>query len=143
MNRNDFYREEFATLHMVSDRYIRELFSIERFAVSGTVIVYAWLLVQPDNRVPNLAWYIPLIFGLLGAIRSYAVGRRLELISNYLKNIEDAVLSADEKNSEAGRFLGWERYWRARRKPVSVISSGAIFWIFLLGVQKCAPFFIS
>src|SRR5512132_1111533 len=129
MNRVDFHFKEFDALHAEANRYVREQFALERYAVAGTVAVYAWLLANNTSNVPMIAWYIPLIFTILGVVRSLSIGYQLKCLSDYLRHIEMSG--------------GWEGHWRRRRGPWLIIASAAIFWILVLGIQIFAICYLA
>lgn len=131
----EFYLKEFDSCRAQADRYIRELFTLERY----TVAVYAWLFTNNENPMIIAEWYLPLFFGLLAAFRSLAIGWQLVCLSGYLKQLEELLLKHQKNLDENSPELGWENYWRKSRGTRLVTASAVLFWVILLFIQIAAP----
>ena len=135
IDRNDFHLTEFETLHSESGRYIKELFSLERYVVAGTIAVYAWLIVNPSNDLPTIAWCLPLIFGFLGILRSIAIGFQLKCLSKYLRTVEKSFIRISTSKHGDDHPVGWECFWRAQKGQKRIVWSAITFWSILLVFQ--------
>ncbi len=82
---------------------LKELWSLERFALGGAAAIAAWLLTHRKG-VPTAGWWLPLVFLLICAGRAAAAVYHLGFrTSKYLITIEKYYLPPEG---------GWEAWFR-------------------------------
>ncbi|MEO8673159.1 MAG: hypothetical protein ABI411_17730 [Tahibacter sp.] len=114
----------------VSDR-LKELWTLEKFALGGAAAIAAWLLTHVKEVGTNsIAWWIPFIFLALCVCRfgtgMYHLGFRASI---YIMKVER-------------RFLGKEGGWETRFRQQGPNETYAYFavWIAALAAASYLPF---
>lgn len=98
----------------------------ERLCVFVVVALFAWFLTQlTDPPLPPNAWLMPSAVVLLGFLRSAALFRRIGLMANYLRKMEQAV-DADQE------LPGWESFSNPKGRMNADARSWLLFWLVLL-----------
>ncbi len=110
---------------------LKELWSLEKFALGGAAAIAAWLLTHINEVGSNrVAWWLPFFFLFICAARfaagMYHLGFR---VSEYLIKTEEKFL---------GLPGGWEKRFR-KLKP-NETTAYALVWIFALGLSLVLPF---
>ena len=116
---------------------VAEARQTEKLAVGASGAVYAWLSTHPES-VTNfgvLPWYIPMLFAVLGSLRSWALGKQIGKIAEYLHKLESEL----GKNNSNG--IGWEQYFSKERGHI--YWSSVAFWAILLSVTALVPWVVQ
>jgi hypothetical protein len=123
-----FLLEEYKSLRNQIDYQIKEDRDLERYAMIGIGLVYAWLAnVQNPSHMIYPAWLFPPLIAFLGMLRARSMARRLDQLSTYVRKIEEEFF--DRKG------LGWENHLskaRARKKSPGLGKSRRIYWSVLI-----------
>jgi len=119
---SEFRAREYDLLKSEVATYVAETRDLERYAVGAAAAVYAWLATQQGN-LPAPVWSIPPLIALVGAVRSQALGRHIDIIASYLQKLEDQL----------GGGPGWESYFKDRRGELA--RSAFNFWLVFLAVS--------
>jgi hypothetical protein len=130
---------EYDALRREIDGYFAELRKLETYAVLATAAVYSFLITldRQDDKgnpysVPVWAWALPIAFPLLAAVRGWAFGRQIELIAEYLREIE---LRYPREN------LGWEHFMKqARAQKRTRLGTSSYIFALVLGGMTVAVF---
>lgn len=162
---DEFYIKEQEYLRREIESSVQETRTLERYALIGTSAVWVWLLTTKEIQYPKIALFIPVLFAVLGGLRSWALLKSIERASLYIQEIEKRVrkehpftleitskpenkkrLCKCKKPPESGevKYFGWETFIHISgvRKPF--ISRSAItFWGLLFLVTFLFPFMIS
>lgn len=131
MDENEFNIEEYKWLRSEISEKTKETRVLERNAVIITGAVWAWLLTttNPEDALPNIAWFIPHILAWLGALRSGALLWDTLTVVLYIRRIEEQLVSTRA-------FVGLETWVKDNpwwKKSAAVyVGSTALFWALLL-----------
>ncbi|MCP4696634.1 MAG: hypothetical protein GY862_07275 [Gammaproteobacteria bacterium] len=131
----DFHFREFESLKKEIAVSISEERILERYTIVGTGIVWVWLLANPNMEIPKIGWWIPLLFAVLSALRSFTLLLSIRRMAKYIKQIEIIARFSSE-------LPGWEHYCEENRLPFISISAG-LFWAITLLSTAIAPFFMA
>jgi hypothetical protein len=112
--------------------------AVERNVVVAIGVFWAFLFKElKDIRNPRLAhaaWLIPVLFAVLGGIRSFSLQHKFGQLAEYIQRIEDYF-----GTSEAGKNLpgGWETFQaepdeKQQRRKSYIVWSSRFFWIVLI-----------
>lgn len=134
----DLNQAEWKELRSEAIALAQESRKLEQICIGATGAVYAWLAVHSDklNGLALSAWCIPILFAFAGAIRSWAVGKSIKVMSEYLLTIEAKLNEA--KPDEPS---GWENYFDERRGHVH--GSAVAVWIVFIVVTVAVPCLIA
>ncbi len=130
----EFLRKEFELVRHEMDESVKESRSLERYALTLTGGIWAWLAVSKAEyhiSFPAAAW-LP---ALLVAFFFF----RAAVISQHVKDIGDHLIEI-EKAFQVPETLGWEQMYKkcyGKFKRASVY----IFWFILLLVTIVIPVF--
>ncbi len=133
MNSSDFHKEEYLTLRKEIESGMSELRQIEQYSILAAGAVYAWVAtVEISLDFEQIAWFIPLIFSVFGAIRSASIGTHLNLIGSYIREIESTYLHGSDGPD------GWENFAgkvdsRFRAKGTMIFWASFILVTLLIG----------
>lgn len=116
----EFYLKEYESLRKELDWHNEYVRSTEKAVALAVGVVWAWLVTHPQAKWP---WFIPVLFVVLGILRSISVSRHFGRLHEYLKQLE----SAFSANGDPG---GWEHYLRWQSQSLS--KSSIAFWTVLL-----------
>jgi hypothetical protein len=135
-----YHVAEYASLHGEIRELIAEARTLERQVLFATGAVWAWLAIHGKD-VPQLAWYIPVLFAVAGAIRAFALKRAVENIALYIRRLEGA-LSAGPPN-----LVGWKTFRRLMPPAEEFVTSGVMwsawfFWVLLILATVVIPVFV-
>src|SRR4051812_19020285 len=148
-NEDEFRLEEYKSLRTELVEQIKEAYALEKYVLAGVFGSLIWLATNGlsyAGSIRGVAWTMPLIFVLLGLLRSLGLLSRMMSIASHLKRTEEDFTKrgyeADLRN-EASRFLRlslWSPKWRKANWP-SVVS--ITLWLLLMvgtGVtaEQCA-----
>ena len=87
----DFYNKQYEELRSEILFHLRELTRTPIYAVVAAAALWAWLAT---NQIPaqfRWCWFIAVAFPVLGALRSRATGRKIQLIGAYIRQFEKKV----------------------------------------------------
>jgi hypothetical protein len=105
--------------------------TLERYALLGTGVVWAWLATNPQSHI---FWWIPLLFCILGWLRTMAVVNSVRRLAGYIREVESSFFSTET-------IAGWETYKLANVSR-SVKLSVYTFWILLSAATIIVPLII-
>jgi hypothetical protein len=117
----DFYLKEYECLRKEIQWLLKDYRDLERNAVIAVGLTWAWLF---ERRPPAAAWFIPILFAALGALRASGIMKSFNNYHEYITRVEDAFSRSDDPG-------GWEH------TPLrgSGVSKGAyLFWLVLIVV---------
>ena len=135
-----YHVAEYASLHGEIRELNVEARTLERQVLLATGAVWAWLAVHGTN-VPQLAWFIPVLFSVAGATRAFALKRAVENIALYIRRL-DAELCTGRPS-----LMGWETLRRLKPptegfKTSGVMWSAWFFWGLLVLATALIPIFV-
>lgn len=119
----EFHLKEHQTLRNEISDSVKELRTIERYVIVGIGGVWVWLITHPGIPLAALAWWIPFVLAVAGAIRGLALTVVIKRAAEYIRLIENKIERYEG-------LLGWEAWIKTRRKLV--ICSSIAFWIVLV-----------
>jgi hypothetical protein len=122
-SRSEIHLSQYSLLREEVVSHVAETRRVEVYAVGGVAAVYAWLVTHGIEL--SAAWFIPVMFPLLGAIRSYALFKRVQLIAIYLRDLEVYWFGASSPH-------GWERFFEEKVRKTKETGSRVSFTAFLL-----------
>jgi len=135
-----YHVAEYASLHGEIRELIAEARTLERQVLFATGAVWAWLAIHGKD-VPQLAWFIPVLFSVAGTLRAFALKRAVENIALYIRKLE-GVLAAAPLN-----LVGWETFRRLSPPAEGFVRSGVMwstwfFWALLNLATVVIPAFV-
>ena len=129
-----FHLLQYEALRKEIESCIQEIRTLERYALIGTGFVWAWLASNPQLNIPNIFWWIPLVFSFFGWLRTMALVASVRRLAAYIRHVEEPYF-CDET------VIGWETYKWVRVKP-SIKLSVYTFWIALSIISIAAPLIV-
>lgn len=131
VNPDDFYIKEFDTLRKEVEWTLNDSRMVERNVIIVIGAFWAFLIKESGNigkfAHPALAWWIPVLFSVLGALRSAALGFKFLCLGKYIRKLENYFLRETAKRPE-----GWENFQVTVGGFVRV--SACAFWLILIAV---------
>ncbi len=100
----DFLKEEYLTLRKEVEVSMAELGTLETHCVFAVGAGYFWLATKPLDGTFLIAWLIPPLVVVFGALRSWSIAKHLGWLGEYLSRIE-ARARVDETSC-----IGWEHF---------------------------------
>ena len=91
----DFYLKEYEGLRKEIELVQNAISALERYVVVAVGVSWAWLYHEELN-VPRLAWLIPCLFAVLGALRAFGYHRFFRAAHKYICTVEGAFSSDDD-----------------------------------------------
>ena len=91
MKRRFDYNKQYEALRREIELHLRELSRIPNYTVIPAAGLWAWMA---KNQIParfRWCWFIAVVFPVLGALRSRAISRKIQLIGAYLRRFEKKV----------------------------------------------------
>jgi hypothetical protein len=115
----EFYLKEYECLRKEIEWLLKDYRNLERNVVIAVGLTWAWLF---EKAPPIGAWFIPILFAALGALRASGIIKSFENYHEYISRIEEAFSRPDDPG-------GWEHtLWRG-----SGVSKGAyLLWLILI-----------
>jgi hypothetical protein len=109
MAENWFHKEEYATLRKEVENCMTELATLEKACVGGVAAISAWVAKDSGtyHGFAKLAWLVPSIIPIYGALKAKAIASHLNVLGDYLRKIEEANLTSESK------VEGWQKYFEA------------------------------
>ena len=103
---------------------LKDYRALERNVVIAVGLSWAWLF--DHEKSPKFAWFMPVVFVALGAVRASGVFKQFGVFHTYVKHMEKHFLGLNPTPS------GWEHYsWN---KTGWVSDSARALWV-LLGLS--------
>lgn len=135
----DLRKEEYRTLRKEIESQMTELGHLERNCVFAAAAVYAWLVNDGEfTSVEKAGWFIPILFPLFGALRSWSVGRHLSELGRYVQQIESAYLTDPQLPK------GWEHFLAAPEQKRKLRTKITIsFWLIFLAATILAACYLG
>jgi hypothetical protein len=118
---DDFLFKEFETIEEQVGWALREYAALERNVVIAIGVTWGWLFLH-KRGVPPGAWFVPVLFGVLGILR--ALGHR-----STFKGYDEYVMKIEEAFKTIGYPQGWEHDSWVRRwaSPSAYAFWGVLF----------------
>jgi hypothetical protein len=137
-----FVAKQYDALREEIMKHVDETRRLELAAIGGVAALFAWFATRAQGTPPYPVWLIGSLIPLLGAVRSVALFRRVQVIAQYIREELEPVLL-----SRPGDPRGWETYFEAhvgRGKPgpeagSRVSFTSMLFWLVLLGLSAIVP----
>lgn len=117
-----FYLKEFVCLRDEIVWLLKDYRALERNAVIAVGVSWAWLFKEGNTSI-RLAWFIPVLFATLGALRASGIFKQFGVFHGYVESVESAFV-------ELGGPQGWEHFSWGKSGWVS--QSAFVFWVALL-----------
>jgi len=123
-----FIIEEYKLLKEELSALVKEVRLLETASIAGAAGIYAWLSKTPDiDKIVNIGWWIPVLFPVFGALRQFALLRRIMHIAEYIRSVEYEMCRVYP--------FGWEYFLAKKRKTpsgVAISITAVLFWLALL-----------
>ena len=120
-----FHMQEHSLLRNRVGEQIQAIHALERYALGGIVLIFAWLTTGHDNLGDaQFVWLLPIVLCGLAWYRAAALGNKLGRLAKYLQLLEAYLLPSTD-------VCGWETFM-AKEGPTGEKKSRTIFWAFLL-----------
>jgi hypothetical protein len=120
----EFYLKEYESLRKEIEWLGKDERALERNVTVAIGLIWVWLLKDGSN-VTRLAWLIPVLLALLGAVRAIQLERYFKQYFNIYIGLVEAYFS------RPGTPKGWENFLKSRQKH-PVLLSVVLFWVILL-----------
>lgn len=137
----DYFVKEFDALRKEVDWTLQDSRTVERNVVVAIGVFWAFLIKEHLEirclRYGDFAWSIPVIFAILGAIRSWALWMKFTEMGDYFRKIEQEIVQLEPGTA---RPEGWQRYQNYAAGNY-VKMSGIAFWGVLLVVTVAVAYF--
>ena len=107
-----FAKDEYATLRKEVESCMTELGTLEKACVGGVAAIFAWVAKEPrgPNHLLAMAWLIPSVIAVYGALKARAIESHLTVLGGYLRKIEISQIPPDSKSDS--KVEGWQEYFR-------------------------------
>src|SRR5258708_27703940 len=111
----DFHLVQYEALRKEIESCVEEMRSVERYALIGTGIVWAWLATNAQIKIPYIIiWWVPLLFSLFGWIRTVALATSVRRLAGYIREKEEPLFCNPGVE-------GWETYrWKNVRPSIKL-----------------------
>lgn len=127
-----FHIAEYGSLHGEIRELLIEARTLERQVVFATGAVWSWLAVHGQSA-HALAWFLPVLFSVGGAIRAAALKKEVNNIASYIWEIE-YVLATTLPN-----LPGWHRFREQKALTAGLLRGARIFWSVLILITLVVP----
>jgi hypothetical protein len=116
-----FRLKEFELLKGEIAAAMHDFATLQVSAVGAIGAAWAWLVSHPE--VPTVAWWIPVLFSVLGGLRSLALAESVGRQGSHIAmHIERAFLVDPSTGYQLDR----------RKRSLSVWVAGGLFWLVLV-----------
>lgn len=136
---DSWHLEQYKMLKTEIMSHVEETRKLEIYSIGAIAAIYSWFITR--STLPSRAWLIALLIPLLGGLRTYTLYKRIGLLSEYLREIENKIFKDENK------LIGWERYFHSKSllvyKKQGIPFSSIVFWVSLLVVTIIAPFIMA
>lgn len=120
-----FRLSEFKALREEILWLLKDYRALERNTVIAVGLSWVWLFSHPDAKTapPTFAWFMPVLFVALGALRASAILKQFRVFHEYIREVEGRFLDSSDHPP------GWEHYsWE---KTGWVAESAVVLWVML------------
>lgn len=113
-SRNEMLLKIYDTLRRETEDWIKELQNLKVYSLIATASVWSWASLNTDKigslHDPQKCFvlFVPLVFSIVFALRSYFIRRMIMFANDHATNIE--------KDYGLDKTLGWDSFWADRRK---------------------------
>jgi hypothetical protein len=118
--------EEYRSLRCQLDYQVKETRDLERYALVGIGLVFAWLAsIERPTPLVLPAWLFPPLLAIMGWVRAKSIMRRIDQAASYIRKIEEHVYGV------RGELVGWETTMAKSRKANSspgLAASQRLLW---------------
>ncbi len=129
----EFLRKEFELVRHEMDESVKESRSLERYALTLTGGIWAWLAVNSqEHPVHPYAVWLPLLLVFLFFLRAVALYLHTNDIADHLKDTEKLAFNVPF-------HLGWEQKFKEKGKFKR--ATFWLFWILLLAATIVVPLY--
>jgi hypothetical protein len=118
-----FHLDQLKDIRAEIDEHIKHLRQIEVYAVTGTFIVWGWLMSHPDIRRIRLAWLLPFCLVCFALLKHRSTQNAIQGLGNYIHRAETAFVC---------HGLGWENSIERQASAKSYSRFNQIFWSLLV-----------
>jgi hypothetical protein len=120
----DFALQEHSELRAEIRDLIKDSRTLERNVIVGIGVVWGFLALHIPSGWDRWAWWVPVLFAVLGSLRTFGMTRAFRQYGAYLKHVETAFFGADD-------IEGWENFLlKDGRRALGPTT--LLFWILLL-----------
>jgi len=89
----DYFIKEYDALRKEILWMLQDSRAVERYVVIAVGVLWAYLIKSTDQlnhaNLARLAWFLPVVFSILGGLRSLALSEKFKQIGEYIKLIEN------------------------------------------------------
>jgi hypothetical protein len=113
---------------------VRQSYVTENYVAIATAALYAWSAGNRGSEIASVAWWVPVLFGVLGGVREIGLRNRIAQIGNYLRTVEADLRQADHQ--------GWEHCLHGLRQKrfgkILGFTSGLFWGVYLVATLLVA-----
>ena len=130
----EFHLREYESLRKEIEFATQEMRSIETYVLIATGAVWTWLAsANSEPPFAKIAWWIPLLFAVLGALKTFALYRGIERMSSYIQKLEQYFCNTRVSS-------GWETHVHTREVRENFLNIYMyIFWIIMIAISIVVP----
>jgi hypothetical protein len=132
----EFFILEYDALRKEIMWMLQDSRAVERNVLIAIAIFWAFLIRESNEikhlRYGHLAWSIPVLFAVLGSLRSWTLLQKLRLTGRYIQKVEKHLLRLDPGKHSPEGWERFQKYHYDRQKKDDVTISGYFFWATLL-----------
>lgn len=114
---------------------VQETRALERYALVGTALVWAFLLRDVCQCPPRVLWWIPCVLSVVAALRVHARYLGMAPRTTYLSKIE-------KRGFQSGGLGGLEEHWRLARSSRWLGKTAFLFWLLVILARGLIPVWI-
>jgi hypothetical protein len=131
--------EEYRSLRCQLDYQVKETRDLERYALIGLGLVFAWLAsIEKPTPLTLPAWLFPPLLAIMGWLRAKSIMRRIDQVASYIQKVEEHVYGVSSD------LVGWETSVANSRKANSspgLASSQRLFWRAVILFSLCGSIY--
>lgn len=116
---SDYLLGESEHLRTLYRESAQETWTLERYAMAATALVWSWCAAHLDAPGFRLLIWTPVIITIVLGLRAWSIYRNMAVACQYLARLESALGLPEE--------LGWERHLARHRNPLR-IATAYLFW---------------
>ena len=137
--REELILEEYRSLRAQLDYQVRDNRELERYAVLGVGVVFAWLApIEHPTHLVLPAWLVPPLIALHGRLRASTVSKRIDQLATYIQGLESQVRVSGSLSP------AWETTLAQSRKRGTSPGLGAnqrLFWRVLIAFSAAGSIY--
>lgn len=125
---SQFLRESIATS-------VESISHLERNVLIGNGLIWTWLATNEVTNEPRLLWLLPLLFSILGWLRTRALLLSIKRTAGYVRKLESYLCTPPAP-------CGWETHLSQVHRPLVSLTIN-LFWASLSAVSGIIPFLVT